>query len=151
MNTQRVLRFPMIGLMIVALILLAVTGLALLVSVAWPLIHIPSGPSPIQADPLEVVNAFHTAINSDNPDCVLSLFVDDATITDDSSVIEGRDEIRHWLLYSQRMAGLRLTMLHSQVAGEKIFWNDIAHKGPEVQHRSYILRWIAVIQKGRFK
>jgi limonene-1,2-epoxide hydrolase len=141
----------MLELVIVALILLAVTGLAILISVIWPLIHIPSGPSPIQADPLEVVNAFHSAINNDNVDAMLALLAEDATITENGSTVQGKEELRDWVLHSQRMAGLRLTMLHSQVAGEKIFWNDTAHNGPEVQHSSYILRWMAVIQKGRIK
>ena len=151
MNTPRVLRISMLELVILALILLAVTGLALLVSVAWPLIHIPSGPSPIQADPLEMVNAFHSAINNDNMDAMLALFAEDATITDSGSTVQGKEEIRNWALHSQRMAGLRLRMLHSEMHGDKITWNDLAQNGPEVEKRAYLLRWMAVVQKGKIK
>jgi hypothetical protein len=49
------------------------------------------------------------------------------------------------------MAGLRRLLIHSQVVGEKVFWNDLAHNGPEMQHISYILHWIAVVQKGKIK
>ena len=151
MNTHRVLRIPMVELVIVVLILLAVGGLAILISIAWPLIHVPSGPSPIQADPLEMVNAFHSAINNDNVDAMLALFSEDASVVDSGSVIQGEEQIRDWALHSQRMFGLRLMMTHSQVAGEKIFWHDITHSGPEVQHRIYILRGMAIIQKGKIK
>ena len=120
MNTRRVLRIPMIELVIITLILLAVGGLAMLFSVARPLIHIPSGQSPIQADSLKMVDAFHSAINSDNVDAVLALFADDATVTDAGAGIAGKEEIRNWVLYSQRMAGLRLTMLHSEMHGDKV-------------------------------
>src|SRR5437867_3636346 len=90
MNTRRVLRIPMIELVIITLILLAVGGLAMLFSVARPLIHIPSGQSPIQADSLKMVDAFHSAINSDNVDAVLALFADDATVTDTGAGIAAR-------------------------------------------------------------
>jgi hypothetical protein len=145
MNTRRVLRIPMIELVIITLILLAVGGLAMLFSVAWPLIHIPSGQSPIQADSLKMVDAFHTTGNSHNMDAVLALFTEDATITDSGFTVRGRDQIRKWILYSQRMAGLHLTLIHSQVAGEKVFWHDLAHGGPEIESISYVLRWMAVI------
>ncbi len=151
MNTQRVLRFPMIELLVGALILLALSGVVILMSVAWSLIHTPSSQLPIQADPLDMVDVFHSAINSANVDALLALFTEDATVMDSGSVFQGRDEIRNWMLYSQRMAGLRLMMIHSQVAGEKVFWHDLAHNGPEVQHISYILRWMAVIQKGKIE
>ena len=151
MNTHRVLRIPLIELVIVALILLAVTGLALLVSVAWPLIHFRSGPSPNQADPLEMVNGFHTAINNDDVDTILALFTDDATIYDSGSIIQGKDQIRNWAMHSERMAGLRLKLIHSQATDEKVFWYDIAHNGSEVEHSAYLLRWIAVIQKGKIQ
>ena len=151
MNTHRVLRFPTIRLMIVAVILLAVGGFAVLMSVTWSLIQILSSLSPIQADPLELVNTFHTAINSGNPDAVMALFADDATIADDGSVIEGREEIRNWVLDSQRMAGLRLTMLHSEIHRDKVTWIDTAHNEPEVEDRVSLLRWTAVIQNGKIK
>jgi hypothetical protein len=98
MNTSRVLRISMLELVIVALILLAVTGLAILVSVAWPLIHVPSSPSPIQANRLKMVNAFHDAVNSDNVEAVLALFEENATVTDHGSAIEGTEQIRNWAL-----------------------------------------------------
>jgi hypothetical protein len=151
MNANRVLRIPMIELVIVTLMLLAVGGLAILISVAWPLIHVPSGQSPIQADPLKMVNVFHDAVNSDNLDATLALFTEDAIIIDGETIFQGREEIRKWVLYSQRMAGLRLLLINSRVADEKVFWNDLAHNGPEVQHISYILRWMAVIQKGKIQ
>jgi hypothetical protein len=151
MNAQRVLSFPMIGLMIVALILLAVGGFALLTAVTWSLIHVPSSQSPIQADPLEMVNVFHSAINNDDVDAILDLFADDAVVTDDESVIEGKEQIRNWVVYSQRMAGLRLMMLHSEMHGDKVTWIDTAHNGPEEEDRVSLLRWTAVIQKGRIK
>jgi len=151
MNAQRVLSFPMIGLMIVALILLAVGGFAVLMSVMWSLIHIPSSQSPIRADPLEMVNVFHSAINNDDIDAMLDLFADEAVVTDDESVIEGKEQIRNWVVYSQRMARLRLTMLHSEMHGDKVTWIDTAHNGPDVEDRVSLLRWTAVIQNGRIK
>ena len=151
MNAQRVLSFPMIGLMIVALILLAVSGFAVLMSVTWSLIRIPSSQSPIQADPLEMVDVFHSAINNDDVDAMLDLFADDAVVTDDESVSEGKEQIRNWVVYSQRMARLRLTRLHLEMLGDKVTWIDIAHNGPDVEDRVSLLRWMAVIQKGRIK
>ena len=150
MNAQRVLSFPMIGLMIVALILLAVGGFAVLMVITWSLIHIPSSQSPIQTDPLEMVDVFHSAINNADVDAMLDLFAD-AVVTDDESVIEGKEQIRNWVVYSQRMAGLRLTMLHSEMHGDKVTWIDTAHNGPEEEDRVSLLRWTAVIQKGRIK
>ena len=151
MNAQRDFGFPMIGLIIVALILLAVGGFAVLMSVTWSLTHIPSSQSPIQADPLEMVDVFHSAINNNDVDALLDLFTDDAVVTDDESVIVGKEQIRNWVVYSQRMAGLRLAMLHSQIHGDKVTWIDSAHNGPEDQHAIYILRWTAIIQNGKIK
>ena len=151
MNTNRVLRIPMIELVIVALILLAAGGLALLFSVAWPLIHMPAVQSPIQADPLEMVTAFHSAINNEDVDAMLALFTDDATIIDSGAVIQGKEQIRNWVLHSQRMADLRLTEVHSEIEGEKIIWLDTAHNGPEAKSRYYILRWEALIQDGKIQ
>ena len=102
-------------------------------------------------DPLSMADAFHYAINSGDVDAVLVLFADDAVVIDSGSVIEGRDEIRNWVLYSQRMAGLRLTKLNSEMDGEKVIWLDIAHDGPEVEYRLYILRWEALIQEGKIQ
>jgi ketosteroid isomerase-like protein len=151
MNTERVLRFPKIGLVILTLILLAVSGFALLISVAWPLIRVPSSPAPIQADPLQVVNGLHSAINNNDVDAFLNLFADDAVVHDDGTVIKGKEQIRNWALHSERMFGVRLTLLHAQVVGEKVFWNDLAQNGLAGQNRPYILRWIVVIQKGKIQ
>jgi limonene-1,2-epoxide hydrolase len=136
MKAHRVLRIPLMELVIVALILLTI----------WQ-----DSQAPIYAESSETINTFHSAINSDDVDAVLALFAEDATVIDSGSVIHGRDEIRDWALHSQRMAGLHLRLIHSQVVGEKVFWNDLAHNGPEVQHLSYILRWMAIIQKGKIK
>lgn len=151
MNTHRVLRIPLVELVIVASVLFTIAGLALLISLAWPMIHIPSDPSPIQADPLELVNAFHSAINNDNVDTMLALLTEDATVTDSGSMIQGKEEIRKWALHSQRMVGLRLRLIHSQVTDEKVFWYDVAHNGPEIQDRVYLLRWTAILQNGKIK
>lgn len=151
MNAQRDLRFPMIGLMIAALILLSVAGFALLMSVTWSLLHIPSSQLPIQADPLELVNVFHSAINNDDVDAILDLFADHAVVTDDESVIEGKEQIRNWLLYSQPMAELRVRILHSEMHGDKVTWIDVANNGPEGKDKVSLLRWTAVIQKGRIQ
>src|SRR5262245_55796125 len=148
MNTYRLLLMPMTRLGLVILLLLAVGGFAIGVSVAWSLAQGPSTSSPIQADPLNLVDVFHSAINSNDNAAMLNLFAEDATVMDSGLVFKGKEAIRNWASQSQRMAGLRLTLLHSQVAGEKVFWNDLAHNGPEVEHISYILRWTAVIQKG---
>ncbi|HLO17052.1 MAG TPA: nuclear transport factor 2 family protein, partial [Anaerolineales bacterium] len=88
---------------------------------------------------------------SNNVDVVLALFSEDATVTDGGSTVQGRDEIRKWILYSQRMAGLHLTLIHSQVAGEKVFWHDVARNGSEVEHRIYLLRWMAIVQNGKIQ
>jgi limonene-1,2-epoxide hydrolase len=100
-------------------------------------------------DSLSTVDTFHSAINSDDVDTVLALFADDAIVVDGESVIQGKDEIRNWLLYSQRMAGLRLKKLNSAMNGEKVIWLDIAHDGPNIEYRLYILRWEALIQEGK--
>jgi limonene-1,2-epoxide hydrolase len=115
------------------------------------MIHIPSDPSPIQADPLELVNAFHSAINNDDVDTMLALLTEDATVTDSGSMIQGKEEIRKWALHSQRMVRLRLRLIRSQVTDEKVFWYDVAHNGPEIQDRVYLLRWTAIFQNGKIK
>jgi len=151
MNTHRVLRFPMIELVIVALILLTAGGVAILTTVAWPLIQITSNQAPSQADRLDVVNDFHTAINSNNVDEILILFANSATITENKSLIKGRDQIRNWILYSKRMTRLHLRMFHSEMDGETIIWLDKAQNRPEGQNRYYILRWEAVIMEGKIQ
>ena len=100
-------------------------------------------------DSLSTVNTFHFAINSEDVDTVLALFADKAIVVDGASVIQGKDEIRNWLLYSQRMAGLRLTKLNSAMDGEKVSWLDIAHDGPNPEYRLYVLRWEAFIREGK--
>lgn len=100
-------------------------------------------------DSLSTVDTFHFAINSDDVDTVLALLADDAIVVDGASVIQGKDEIRNWLLYSQRMAGLRLTKLNSAMNGEKVSWLDIAYDGPSVEYRLYVLLWEALIREGK--
>jgi limonene-1,2-epoxide hydrolase len=151
MKTHRVLCIPMIELVIVTLILLAAGGAAILITVAWPLIRVPSDQAPSRADPCEVVNDFHAAINNNNVDEVLTLFANSATITDNNSLISGRDQIRNWVLYSKQMTGLHLRMFHSEMDGKTIIWLDKAQNGPEGQNRYYILRWDAVIVQGKIQ
>jgi hypothetical protein len=73
---------------------------------------------------------------------------DDAIVVDGESVIQGKVG-SNWVLYSQRMAGLRLRKLNSAMNGEKISWLDIAHDGPKIQYQLYLLRWEALIQDGK--
>lgn len=100
-------------------------------------------------DSLSTVHTFHSAINSNDVNTALGLFADDAIVVDGQLVIQGKDEIRNWVLYSQRMAGLRLRKLNSAMNGEKISWLDIAHDGPKIQYQLYLLRWEALIQDGK--
>jgi hypothetical protein len=151
MNTHRVLRIPMIKLVIVTLILLGAGSVAMLITVAWPLIQVPSDQVPSQADRSEIVNDFHIAINSNNVDEVLTLFANSATITDGKSLISGRDQIRNWVLSSKRMMGLHLRMVHSEMDGETFTWLDEASNGVEGQSRYYILRWEAVVTEGKIQ
>jgi hypothetical protein len=141
----------MTKLVIVTLILLATGGVAIFITMVWPLIPVTSGQSPSQTDPWDVVNNLHVAINSSNANDVLALFSNSATITDNRSVINDPDHIRKWVLYSRRMAGLHLKMFHTEMDGEKLIWLDTAHNGPEGQNRNYILRWEAVIAEGKIQ
>jgi hypothetical protein len=100
-------------------------------------------------DSLSTVDTFHSAINIEDVDTALALFADDAIVVDGESVVQGKDEIRNWVLYSQRMAGLRLRQLNSAMKGEKVSWLDIAHDGSKVQYQLYLLRWEALIQEGK--
>ena len=138
MNTRQVPHLPLVTFAIVtSLLLVACTSSEL---------------APVEVaslDSLSTVDTFHSAINSDDVDAVLALFADGAILVDGASVIQGKDEIRNWLLYSQRMAGLRLTKLNSAMNGEKVSWLDIAHDGPNVEYRLYILRWEALIHEGK--
>jgi hypothetical protein len=151
MSTHRVLPIPMIGRLIVALILLTAGGVAILKTVALPLIHVSSDQASGQVDPWEVVNDFHAVINSNNVDEMLTLFADSATIIDKKSQIKDRDQIRDWVLHSKRMAGLHLTMFHSEMDGEKLIWLDKAQNGSEGLNRYYILRWEAFIVEGKIQ
>jgi ketosteroid isomerase-like protein len=135
----------------ITLILLAVSGLGLLISFASWLIHLCSIQQPIRADPLNLVNEFHDAVNNEDIDAMLELFAEEATIHDGESIFNGRIKIRGWALHSSNMAGLRLTLISSQVAGEKVFWRDLACNGPEAQYPSHILQWMAVIQQSKVK
>jgi len=100
-------------------------------------------------DALSTVDTFHFAINSDHVDTTLALFTDDAIVVDGEYVIQGKDEIRNWVLYSQRMDGLRLRKLNSAMDGEKVSWLDIAHDEPKLKPELYLLRWEALIQDGK--
>lgn len=151
MKAHRISRTRTIALMIAALILLNVCGVIILKTAVWQLIFVPSFQGLHQADPREVVNDFHDAINSNNVDDSLALFADSAVITDNKSVINGRDQIRNWLLDSERMAELHLKLLHSEMDGEKIIWLDTAHNGAEGQSRYYIMHWEAVIAEGKIQ
>lgn len=145
------LRVPRMELILIGLIVLAVVSLGILLSMIWARIYVDPGKVPMQADPLNVVDAFHSAVNDDDKNRILDLFTEDAMISDSGSLIRGRDEIQNWVLHSQRMDGLHLKMIHSQVTGEKIFWNDIANNRLEGSGKSYILRWVAVTQKDKIK
>ena len=138
MNTRQVSCLPLVAFaMVTSILLVACTSSEL-------------APAEVASlDSLSTVDTFHSAINSDDVDTVLALFAEDAIIVDGTSVIQGKDEIRNWLLYSQRMAGLRLTQLNSAMNEEKVSWLDIAHDGPKVEYRLYVLRWEALIQEGK--
>jgi hypothetical protein len=151
MNTHRVLRIPLIELVIVTLILLAASGAVISITIAWPLIQVPSNQAPDHADRWDVVNDFHAAINNNNVDEVLTLFANSATITDSKSLISGRDQIQNWVLSSKRMMGLHLRMVHSEMDGETFTWLDEASNGVEGQGRYYILRWEAVVTEGKIQ
>ena len=138
MNTRQVSHLQLVSFAVVtSMMLMACTGSELALAEVASL------------DSLSTVDTFHSAINSDDVDTVLALFAGDAIVVDGESVIQGKDEIRNWLLYSQRMAGLRLKKLNSAMNGEKVIWLDIAHDGPNIEYRLYILRWEALIQEGK--
>ena len=151
MNTRRAFWIPILELAILGLILLAIVGLAILVFVAMPVIHIPSSQPPIKADPLNLVNEFHDAVNSGSLNAMLELFAEDATINDGELTFNGRDEIQDWAVHSPYMAGLHLTMISSQVAGERVFWRDLATNEQSAPVQPYILQWRAVTQNGKIK
>jgi len=138
MNTRQVPRLQLVAFAIItSMMLVACTSSEL-------------APAEVASlDSLSTVDSFHTAINSDDVDTALALFADDAIVVDGESVIQDKDEIRNWVLYSQRMAGLRLRQLNSAMNGEKVSWLDIAHDGPKIQYQLYLLRWEALIQDGK--
>lgn len=137
-NTRQLSSLPLVAFAIInSMMLMACTSSELAPTEVGPL------------DSLSTVDTFHSAINSDDVDSALALFADDAIVVDGASVIQGKDEIRNWVLYSQRMAGLRLRKLNSAMDGEKVSWLDIAHDGPKIQYRLYLLRWEALIQEGK--
>jgi hypothetical protein len=129
------------------LVLLIATALMLVTCIGPALI--PGDAPPM--DPLSLVDVFHQTINSDNADALLVLFADEAVVIDNGSVIEGKELIRDWALHSQRMAGLRLTMLKSELDGEKVIWLDGANKEQETGHSSYLLQWEAIIREGKIQ
>ena len=102
-------------------------------------------------DPLSMVDVFHQTINGDDVDALLALFADHAVVIDNGLVIEGKELIRDWALHSQRMAGLRLTILKSELDGEKAIWLDEAYNDREIGHGSYLLMWEAIIRDGKIQ
>ena len=138
MNTRQVPRLQLVAFAIVTSILLVACTNSELASAEVA-----------SLDSLSTVDTFHFAINSGDVDTALALFADDAIVVDGELVIQGKDEIRNWVLYSQRMAGLRLRKLNSAMNGEKVSWLDIAHDGPKIQYQLYLLRWDALIQDGK--
>jgi len=140
MNTWKVSRMQMFALLIAAT--------ANLVACISPAL-IPGNALPM--DPLSMVDVFHQTVNSDDVDTLLVLFADDAVVVDNGLVIEGKELIRDWALHSERMAGLRLTLFHSEQNEENIIWLDKAHNGPEVEQVPYILQWEAIIREGKIQ
>jgi len=100
-------------------------------------------------DPLSTVDVFHQTLNGDDIDALLVLFADDAVVIDNGLVIEGKELIRDWALHSQWIARLRLTMLKSELEGEKVIWLDEAYEDRETGHSSYLLQWEAIIRAGK--
>ena len=140
MNTSQKSLAQMLFLLIVATVMLAAcTSLGSILIDAQPM------------DSSSMLDAFHDAVNINNADAVLALFAEDAVVVDNGSVVEGKANIRTWVLYSQRMAGLHLTMLISKINGEKVSWFDTAHNGPELEHNTYLLRWEAIIRNGKIQ
>lgn len=151
MNAQQALRSPLIPAVVLTLILLAAGGFAVFIFAVGAPNHVPSSPWPTRADPLNVVSALHSTINSNDVNALLELFADDAVLIDNGSVLDGRNQIRDWALNSELIAGLHLTMLHAEMNGTKMIWLDTAYNGPEGQSRKYILRWEARIEDGKIQ
>jgi hypothetical protein len=151
MTTRRVLPVSRIKPVSLAFLFLAVAVLATLFSLLWTRIHRQSDSSPIQADPPNMVDAFHTAANDDHVDALMTLFTEDATISDRGSVFHSPNEIRTWASDSKYSLGLRLKTIHCLRNGQKIFWRDIAYNAVTVQYEAYILQWIAILQAGKIQ
>lgn len=140
MNTRQVSRLQLFVFMVATvMILVACISQALIPGDAPPM------------DPLAMVDVFHQAINGDDVDALLVLFSDDAVVIDNGLVIESKELIRDWALHSQRMAGLRLTILTSELDGEKAIWLDEAYNDRETGRGSYILKWEAIIRDGKIQ
>ena len=151
MNAQQALRSPWLPAVVLTLILFAAGGFAVFIFTVAALNYVPSSPPPTQADPLNVVSALHSAINSNDVNALLELFADDAVLIDNGLVLEGRKQIRDWALNSELIAGLRLTMVHAEMNSTKMIWLDTAYNGPEGQSRYYILCWEARIEDGKIQ
>ena len=142
MKTNRIVK---ISWQVIALLIAATANLVACISPA-----LIGGDAP-PMDALSMVDAFHQTINSDDVDALLVLFSDDAVVIDNGSVIEGMELIRDWALHSQRMSGLRLTILKSELDGEKVIWLDEAYQEHETGHGSYLLKWEAIIRDGKIQ
>jgi hypothetical protein len=151
MNTRRVVPVSRIKPVAIAVLLIAVAVLTTLFSLLWTRIHRQSDKSPIRADPLNLVDAFHTAANGHKVDALLALFTEDATISDRGSAFHGGNEIRNWASDFQYSAGLRLKTIHGLRNGQNIFWSDVAYNEATVQYDAYILQWIAILQAGKIQ
>lgn len=151
MNAHRYLRVPSMKLVLIVLFVFGVGSLGMLLSIVWTRVHLQSDQSPIQADPLNLVDAFHTAVNAHNVDELLGLFTEDATIMDRGSVFHGRNEIRSWAADSPHMTELHLRMIQSQRNGQRVFWHDVAYNATDVPSQFYVLQWMAILQTGRIK
>jgi hypothetical protein len=149
MNPQRAYWVPMLELVILGVILLAIFALGVMIFIGLPLIHMPATQRPARLDTLNLVDAFHSAVNDENTDAVLALLSENATINDGGDIVQGRKEIRNWVLNSKYMAGLHIKLIESHVTGQKVFWQDLARNGTEAQARIYVLRWMADIQNGK--
>lgn len=102
-------------------------------------------------NPSSIIDELHNAVNSDNVDNILALFAENAVVVDNGSVINGKVNIQTWVMYSQRMAGLHLTMLNSKLNGDKVSWLDTAYNGPEKGQILYLLQWEAIIRDGKIQ
>ena len=140
MNTRQVSRLQLFVFMIA-------TVMILVACISQELI---TGDSP-PLDPLAMVDVFHQAINGDDVDALLVLFSDDAVVVDNGLVIESKELIRDWALHSQRMAGLRLSMLKPELDGEKVIWLDKAYQEHETGRGSYLLKWEAIFRDGKIQ